>query len=77
MIKVRRRLFRNPVATSGGKIVADIHRERGPRRWVATLRPYAGDGPDQCPAGVLAAWTLRHMRAQMEDRVNVRGEWWT
>ena len=79
-LRIRRRLFRNPVVTAGGAIVADVERRHSSwgRVWVATLRPYAGNqGPDHCPMGVVTGISRKHLRTLLEHRINVRGEWWT
>jgi hypothetical protein len=79
-IKRWRRLWRNPVATCGGRVVADIRRIRVDglgRVWEATLRPYADNlGPDQCPVGVVHGVGRRHLKARLNDRLNRWGEWW-
>jgi hypothetical protein len=78
-IRVRRRLFRNPVATYGRAVVADIHRTtEGGYRWEALLKPYAdGNGPGNCPMGAVRGMTLATLGARLETRVNARGKWWT
>jgi len=73
-IRIKRRLFRNPVVKADHLIVADINRTTyNGYRWEALLK----NGYDNCPVGAQHAMTLKSLEARLATRLNVEGPWWT